>query len=66
MGIRPEAYLWLVHRVAGQVVGRLPASVPLDDLIQAGMQGLVEAAGRYRDGAEAPFTAFAFLRIRGR
>lgn len=65
VSISPEAYLWLVHRVAGQLVGKVPSSVPLDDLVQAGMKGLVESASRYRTDSESPFTAFAFLRIKG-
>lgn len=65
MGVRPESYIWLVHRVAGQVAGGLPASVPLDDLIQAGMKGLVESASRFDRESGTPFSSFAFPRIRG-
>ncbi len=37
----------LVKRIAHHYLGRLPQSVQLDDLIQAGMLGLLEAARNY-------------------
>ena len=39
--------------------------VTRDDLLQAGMMGLVEAARRYDPAQEAAFSTFAMLRIRG-
>ena len=33
----------LVRRIAHHLAARLPASVEVDDLIQAGMMGLIEA-----------------------
>ena len=41
----------LVKRIAHHLLGRLPDSVQLDDLIQAGMIGLIEAARKY-DGCK--------------
>jgi RNA polymerase sigma factor for flagellar operon FliA len=55
----------LVRRLAYHLVARLPASVQLDDLIQAGLIGLVDAIGRYRDDQGAQFETFATQRIRG-
>ena len=45
----------LVRRLALQLIAKLPASVDLDDLIQAGMMGLLEAASRYQDDQGAKF-----------
>lgn len=45
-----ETYALLVKRIAYQLMSRLPASVDVDDLIQNGMIGLLDAIGRYEDG----------------
>lgn len=55
----------LVKRIAYHLLARLPASVQVDDLIQAGMLGLVEAARRYDPTQGASFATFAEPRIRG-
>lgn len=56
----------LVRRIASQVGSRLPASVEVDDLVQEGMLGLLDAAQRWQPQAGgAPFGAYARLRIRG-
>jgi RNA polymerase sigma factor for flagellar operon FliA len=55
----------LVRRIAYHFVRRIPSHVELDDLIQAGMVGLVEAARRYGPCAIASFATFAGFRIRG-
>ncbi|TAM33824.1 MAG: RNA polymerase sigma factor FliA, partial [Nevskiaceae bacterium] len=44
---------------------RLPASVEIDDLIQAGMIGLLDAARHYDGSAGASFETYAGIRIRG-
>ncbi len=54
-----------VKRIAHHLLTRLPASVQLDDLIQAGMLGLLEAAQRFDAAQGASFATFAELRIRG-
>lgn len=54
-----------VKRIACHLLARLPASVQIDDLIQAGMLGLIEAAQRYDASQGASFATFAELRIRG-
>jgi len=58
-------YAPLVRRQALTLVGRLPASVELDDLMQAGMMGLLDAVRRYQQQAEAQFETYAITRIRG-
>lgn len=55
----------LVRRVALQLLARLPANVELDDLMQAGMMGLLDAARRYREMADAQFETYATTRVRG-
>lgn len=44
---------------------KLPPSVEVDDLIQAGMMGLLDAIGRYEDTHGAQFETYAVQRIRG-
>ena len=39
--------LVLVKRIAHHILAKLPASIELDDLVQAGMLGLIEAAAHY-------------------
>jgi RNA polymerase sigma factor for flagellar operon FliA len=55
----------LVRRLALQLIARLPASVELDDLIQVGMMGLLDAAEKYQDDQGAKFETYASQRIRG-
>ena len=45
----------LVKRIAYHLVGRLPPSVEVDDLMQAGMLGLLEAASNYAPNRGASF-----------
>lgn len=60
-----EQYAPLVKRIAHHLMARLPASVVLDDLIQAGMLGLLEAMRKYDPGKGASFETYAGIRIRG-
>lgn len=60
-----EAYAPLVKRIAYHLMAKLPASVQMDDLIQNGMLGLLDAIGRYEDGLGAQFETYAVQRIRG-
>src|ERR1700736_5502530 len=55
----------LVKRIAYHLAGRLPPSVEVDDLIQAGMLGLLEAASNYASNRGASFETYAGIRIRG-
>jgi len=55
----------LVRRLALQLAAKLPACVELDDLVQAGMIGLIEAVRRYQISPDAQFETYAILRIRG-
>ena len=55
----------LVKKVALHLSARLPASVDIDDLIQVGMLGLLEALNNFDATNGAQFTTFAKLRVRG-
>ncbi len=55
----------LVKKMAYQLKAKLPASVEVDDLIQAGMMGLLDAVNRYEDTHGAQFETYASQRIRG-
>jgi RNA polymerase sigma factor FliA len=55
----------LVKRLAHQMKAKLPPSVEVDDLIQAGMIGLLDAINRYEENHGAQFETYAVLRIRG-
>ncbi len=58
-------YAALVKRQALHLKGRLPPSQDVDDLIQAGMIGLLEAASHYEGDKGASFETYANIRIRG-
>ena len=60
-----EQYTPLVKRIAQHLLLRLPSNVVLDDLIQAGMIGLLEAAKRFDPSKGASFDTYAGIRIRG-
>lgn len=60
-----EQYSPLVKRIAQHLLLRLPSSVVLDDLVQAGMIGLLEAAKRFDPSKGASFETYAGIRIRG-
>tara|TARA_R110002110_G_scaffold64294_12_gene177834 strand:- start:577 stop:1287 length:711 start_codon:yes stop_codon:yes gene_type:complete len=55
----------LVKRIAHHLLARLPSSVLVDDLIQSGMIGLLEAARKYDPSKGASFETYAGIRIRG-
>ncbi len=55
----------LVRRIAYHLLAKLPSSVEVDDLLQAGQLGLIEAAQHFRVDAGASFATFAGIRIRG-
>ena len=60
-----DRYCTLVKRIAHHLAGRLPSSVQCDDLIQAGMIGLLEAGKNYDPSKGASFETYAGIRIRG-
>jgi RNA polymerase sigma factor for flagellar operon FliA len=55
----------LVKKIALHIQARLPDSVQLDDLLQAGMMGLLEASKSFDPSKGASFETYAGIRIRG-
>jgi len=55
----------LVKRIAQHLLARLPDNIQSDDLLQAGMIGLLEAARNFDDDQGASFETYAGIRIRG-
>ncbi len=55
----------LVRRIAYHLINRLPSNVQVDDLIQSGMIGLLEAYQNYESDHGASFETYAGIRIRG-
>ncbi|MDQ7955054.1 MAG: RNA polymerase sigma factor FliA [Pseudomonadota bacterium] len=58
-------YVPLVQRLAHHMIAKLPPNVELDDLIQVGMIGLVDALSRFEESHGVQFETFATQRIRG-
>ena len=60
-----EQHAPLVKRIAYHLIARLPHTVDVNDLIQTGMIGLMEASKNYDASQGASFETFAGIRIRG-
>lgn len=60
-----EKHSQLVRRIAQHLMGRLPPCVQTEDLMQAGMIGLLEAYKNYNIKKGASFETYATIRIRG-
>ena len=60
-----QEFLPMVKRIAYHMMTRLPASVEVDDLIQAGLMGLMDAVSRYDSDQGAHFETYATQRVRG-
>jgi len=58
-------YLPYVKRIVQRIAVHLPASVEMDDLINAGIIGLIEAAERYDPTRDNKFITYAVFRIKG-
>lgn len=58
-------YAPLVRQIANRLAARLPDSLDRNDLVQAGMIGLLDALEKYDSGREAQFRTYAEFRIRG-
>jgi RNA polymerase sigma factor for flagellar operon FliA len=59
------AHTGLAKSLALRFAGRLPPCVELDDLIGAGMLGLMDAVDRFDETRSIPFEAYARTRIQG-
>lgn len=60
-----KSHAVLVKKIAHHLAGRLPRTILLDDLMQAGMLGLLEALRSYDDTKGASFETYASIRVRG-
>ena len=58
-------YSPLIRFIAQRLAMRLPPSVELDDLISAGVIGLIDALEKFNPGKETQFKTYAEIRIRG-
>lgn len=58
-------HLALVKRIAYHLAAKLPSSFEIEDLMQAGMIGLLEAASKFDSSKGASFATYAGIRIRG-
>ncbi len=61
----PVAYLGFVRKVASRMARHLPSHVSLDDLVGAGMVGLMHAIKRFDRSKSERFETFAEFRIKG-
>ena len=55
----------MVRSIATRLRNQMRLRADLDDLVQAGMVGLLEAANRFDPDAGVAFTTFAYTRVRG-
>jgi RNA polymerase sigma factor for flagellar operon FliA len=60
-----QDYFNLVKAVATRIKRRLPAHVDVEDLIQTGMIGLMEASARFDSSRNVEFSSYATTRITG-
>lgn len=60
-----ERHAPLVKRIAHHLLAKMPSSVQVDDLIQSGLVGLLEASRNYDVSKGASFETYAGIRIRG-
>jgi RNA polymerase sigma factor for flagellar operon FliA len=62
---RIKDYAPLVRRMAHHLAAKLPSSVQIDDLVQSGLIGLMDAATRFEASQGNQFETYAVQRIRG-
>ncbi len=60
-----EEHADLVKRIAAHLMGRLPSTVEMDDLVQVGLMALLAAARQYSPDKGANFATYAGIRVRG-
>src|SRR5580692_11073924 len=54
-----------VRYIAQRIHERLPVQIPIEDLVHAGIIGLIEAVDRFDPGKHTELATFARFRIRG-
>lgn len=60
-----EHFAYLVKITAGRVISNLPPSLERDDLISAGVIGLIKAVDQYDTSRQVKFETYAIALIRG-
>jgi RNA polymerase sigma factor for flagellar operon FliA len=60
-----EEHLPQVHHIARRIHGRLPQSVPLEDLVDEGVIGLLDALDKFDPLKQVQLKSYAQFRIRG-
>lgn len=60
-----EAGMQLVRRLSFRMARRMPPNIDVDDLISAGMEGLIKAMASFDPSRQLSFEAYAKSRIRG-
>jgi RNA polymerase sigma factor for flagellar operon FliA len=59
-----KRYSPMVQRLAHAMIVTVPANVEVGDLIQSGLEGLMDAQRNYKPATGVPFEAFALMKIR--
>lgn len=59
-----QAHASLINKIAWHIKGRLPVHIELDDLIQSGLIGLLEAKSSFSEKGGASFMTYASLKVR--
>lgn len=59
-----QKHATLIHKMAWHIKNRLPVHIELDDLIQSGLIGLLEARNTFSEAGGASFNTYASLKIR--
>ncbi len=60
-----SSHLGLVRKIAWHVHARVSSAIDIEDLVQIGMIGLIEAARAFEDRGHAAFATYATVRVRG-
>ncbi len=58
-------HMHIVRKIAWHMYGRVGRMVEVDDLLQVGYMGLIDASRRYQPKAGASFASYAAIRVRG-
>ncbi len=59
------SHFFLVKNIAANVIDFLPPSIDMNDLIEAGIIGLIDAAEKFDPSKQSKFSSYAKFRIRG-
>ena len=65
LDVQVANYMPLVKRIAYHMIARLPNHIQVEDLVQSGLMGLLDALQNYDSTKGASFNTYASIRIRG-